>query len=82
MSIAQISHPSCVSPNGAPVSCVCTGFLLGVLVLGFPKVLTAKRTVSIKSTGLIDCTGFLLSVLYFSIIFDLDVSMYIFNVYH
>ena len=41
----------------------CTGFLLRVLVLGFQKVLTAKRTVSIKSTGLINCTGFLLRVL-------------------
>ena len=39
----------------------CTGFLLRVLVLDFPKLLTAKRTVSIKSIGL--CTGFLLSVL-------------------
>ena len=41
----------------------CTGFLLRVLVLGFLKVLTAKRTVSIKSTGLINCTGFKLNVL-------------------
>ena len=29
----------------------CTGFLLRVLVLSFSKVLTAKSTVSIKSTG-------------------------------
>ena len=41
----------------------CTGFLLRVLVLDFPKVLTAKCTVSIKSTDLINCTGFSSNVL-------------------
>ena len=29
----------------------CTGFLLRVLVLEYPKVLIAKSTVSIRSTG-------------------------------
>ena len=29
----------------------CTGFLLRVLVLEYPRVLIAKSTVSIKSTG-------------------------------
>ena len=29
----------------------CTGFLLRVLVFEYPKVLIAKSTVSIKSTG-------------------------------
>ena len=39
----------------------CTGFLLRVLVLDFPKVPTAKCTVSIKSTGFFEPEMSLLS---------------------
>ena len=51
----------------------CTGFLLRVLFLSVPKVLTAKSTVSIKSTGfefmevLILCAIFLSRVLVLSL---------------
>ena len=47
----------------------CTDFLLRVLVFGFQKVLKAKRTVSINSTGL------LLSVLIIGSMLDVELIL-------